>query len=169
MKGSARPVLLLLALLVVGAVAAVYYVTKPAGAPEGSTPALTERGPDRPAADRPPDVPETPPGPSRSAPETVARGPAAMGDVNSYANAIVGDVRDAEGKPVDGAEVSAQKGPALPLASFLQPAAMGGPVFRARSDREGRFRLASLPPSESYLVRATHKDHPPVELTSVSV
>ncbi|HET6201325.1 MAG TPA: carboxypeptidase regulatory-like domain-containing protein [Planctomycetota bacterium] len=169
MKGSAKPALLLLALLVTGAVAAVYFVTKPVASPGGPAPAAADRGSERPGPDRTPELPGAAPSPNRAKADMVPRGAATSGDGGSYANALVGEVKDDQGNGVEGAEVSAQKGPAHAFLTHLMALAPDGPVLRVRTDKAGRFRLASLPPAESYVVRATHKDHPPVEVTNVAV
>ncbi len=170
MRGSATPVLLVfLALLVVGA--AVYFALKPASGPD-----LEVAGPpdasstERPGPERTSPDPDAPPSPLRTTATAQPRGDVTGGvDSGAYSNALVGDVRDDQGNAVEGAEVSAQKGPVHAFVTYLQPTSTAGPVFRDRSDAEGKFRLPGLPPSESYLVRASHKDHPPVELTNVVV
>ncbi|HKB15798.1 MAG TPA: carboxypeptidase-like regulatory domain-containing protein, partial [Planctomycetota bacterium] len=167
MKGSTTPVLFL-ALLVVGA--AVYFALEPASMPVARVAGPTDATAERPAPDRTSTVPDAPPSPSRVTATVSPRGVVTVGtEGGSYANALVGEVKDDQGKAVEGAEVSAQKGPVHAFATYIQPTSTTGPVFRDRSSAEGKFRLPGLPPSESYLVRATHKDHPPVELTNVVV
>ncbi|HKB15529.1 MAG TPA: hypothetical protein VKF62_05655, partial [Planctomycetota bacterium] len=123
MRGSTTPVLLLLlALLVVGA--AVYFALKPASAPVlevAGPPDATQghSGPDRTST-----VPDSPPSPSRTTVTTTPRDNIRGGnDGGNYANALVGEVKDDQGNAVEGAEVSAQKGPVHAFVTYLQPAA----------------------------------------------